>query len=321
MSGGGRVLAISGGIGGAKLALGLYRTLAPDALSVVCNTGDDFEHLGLQISPDVDTVLYTLAGLANRELGWGREGETWTFMEVLARLGGETWFRLGDGDLALHVERTRRLAGGESPGAIIDDLRQRLGISARIVPMSDQSVRTLVHTPHGVLAFQEYFVKLRCEPRVTSFEFAGASAARPAGAMLDALADEALEAVVVCPSNPFISIDPLLAVPGAREAIRACAAPVVAISPVIGDQAVKGPTAKMMRELGVPVSAASIAAHYEGLIDGFVLDDADVALRDALDLPCLVTRTLMRSDEDKQALAREVIAFARSLAADRAGRG
>jgi LPPG:FO 2-phospho-L-lactate transferase len=309
----GRVLAISGGIGGAKLALGLYRTLAPDALTVVCNTGDDFTHLGLYVSPDVDTVLYTLAGLANREQGWGRAHETWTFMDALERLGGETWFHLGDGDLALHVERTRRLAAGETPGAIIDDIRRRLGVSARIVPMSDQRVRTLVHTPHAVLAFQEYFVKLRCEPAVQRFEFAGADAARLAPGALAALAGDALQAVVICPSNPFISIDPLLALPGVREALNACRAPVVAVSPVIGGQAVKGPTAKMMRELGLPVSAAGVAAHYRGLLDGFVLDDADAALAATLDVPCLVTRTLMRTDADKQALADEVVAFARAL--------
>lgn len=313
MSGAGRVLAISGGIGGAKLALGLYRALAPDALTVVCNTGDDFTHLGLYVSPDVDTVLYTLAGLANREQGWGRADETWTFMHALEALGGETWFRLGDGDLALHVERTRRLAAGETPGAIIDELRRRLGVAARIVPMSDHGVRTMVHTSHGVLAFQEYFVKLRCEPPVQRFEFAGADAAQPAPALLAMLSDHALQAVVICPSNPFISIDPLLALPGVREALRACSAPVVAVSPVIGGQAVKGPTAKMMRELGLPVSAAGVAAHYHGLLDGFVVDDADEALADTLDLPCLVTRTLMRSDADKTALAREVLAFARAL--------
>lgn len=311
----GRVLAISGGIGGAKLALGLYRTLAPDALTVVCNTGDDFTHLGLCVSPDVDTVLYTLAGLANREQGWGRAHETWSFMDALEGLGGETWFRLGDGDLALHVERTRRLAAGETPGAIIDDVRRRLGVSARIVPMSDDRVRTLVHTPDAVLAFQEYFVKLRCEPAVQRFEFAGADAAPPAPGALAALADDALQAVVICPSNPFISVDPLLALRGAREALQACRAPVVAVSPVIGGQAVKGPTAKMMRELGLPVSAAGVAAHYRGLLDGFVLDDADAALAATVDVPCLVTRTLMRSDADKQALAHEVLAFARALAA------
>jgi LPPG:FO 2-phospho-L-lactate transferase len=234
-------------------------------------------------------------------------------MDALERLGGETWFRLGDGDLALHVERTRRLAAGETPGAIIDDMRRRLGVSARIVPMSDHRVRTLVHTPDAVLAFQEYFVKLRCEPAVQRFEFAGADAARPAPGALAALADDALQAVVICPSNPFISIDPLLALPGAREALNACRAPVVAVSPVIGGQAVKGPTAKMMRELGLPVSAAGVAAHYRGLLDGFVLDDADAALAATLDVPCLVTRTLMRTNADKQALAREVLAFARAL--------
>ena len=313
MSAAGRVVALSGGIGGAKLALGLYRELPPDALSVVCNTGDDFRHLGLHVSPDVDTVLYTLAGLANRELGWGRADETWSFIAALERLGGETWFRLGDGDLALHVERTRRLAAGERLGAIMDGVRRRLGVAADVVPASDDPVRTLVHTADGVLAFQEYFVKLACAPVVTRFEFAGAHAARPAPGALHALAADGLSALVICPSNPFISVDPMLAIPGLRDALTACRAPVVAVSPIVGGRAVKGPTAKMMRELGLEVSAAGVAAHYGDLIDGFVLDDADAALADTLHVPCLVRPTLMRGDADKRALAAAVLEFAAGL--------
>src|SRR6266853_6566726 len=210
----GPVLALSGGVGGAKLALGLYRILPPDSLTVVANTGDDFEHLGLAVSPDLDTLLYTLSGQDNPELGWGRRGETWTFMEALEALGGETWFRLGDGDLATHVERTRRLKAGESLSAIIDDFRRRLGIIARLLPMSDDPVRTRLCTPDGWLDFQDYFVRLRCMPVIDRLEFAGAGDARPLPGVLAALADPQLRAVVICPSNPFISIDPILAVPG-----------------------------------------------------------------------------------------------------------
>jgi LPPG:FO 2-phospho-L-lactate transferase len=308
-----RVVAFSGGIGGAKLALGLYRTLPPDSLMVVCNTGDDFEHIGLSISPDLDTVLYTLAGIANPKTGWGRAGETWSFMKALEALGGQTWFQLGDADLATHLERTRRLAAGESLGSISDDFCGRLRVHARVVPMCDEPVRTIVHTENGVLPFQRYFVERRCEPRVTGFEFQGADEARPAAALSEALDGASLEAVVICPSNPFISIDPILAVPGMRDALAACHAPVVAVSPIIGGRAVKGPTAKMMAELGVPISARSVAAHYQGLLDGFVLDDADAAEAKAIDVPCLVTRTLMASEGDKRTLASEALAFARRL--------
>jgi LPPG:FO 2-phospho-L-lactate transferase len=313
MSAAARVVALSGGIGGAKLALGLYRALPPDRLVVVCNTGDDFAHLGLSISPDLDTVLYTLAGIANPETGWGRANETWTFMQALEQLGGETWFRLGDADLATHVERTRRLAAGESLCAIGDDFCRRLGVRARVVPMCDQPVRTMVRTDDGVLPFQRYFVERRCAPKVSGFEFRGASEARPTPALLEALASEQLEAVVICPSNPFISIDPILAVPGMRAAIAACRAPVVAVSPIIGGRAVKGPTAKMMAELGMPASGRAVAKHYGGLLDGFVLDHADADQASEIDLPCLATRTLMVSDDDKRMLASEVLAFAGGL--------
>lgn len=313
MSAAPRVVALSGGIGGAKLALGLYRTLPPDGLMVVCNTGDDFEHLGLSISPDLDTVLYTLAGIANPKTGWGRANETWTFMQALEQLGGETWFKLGDADLATHLERTRRLAAGESLSAITADLCRRLAVRARVAPMCDQPVRTMVQTESGVLPFQRYFVERRCEPKVAGFEFRGASEARPTPALCEALASDRVEAVVICPSNPFISIDPIFAVPGIRAAMAACRVPVVAVSPIIGGRAVKGPTAKMMTELGLPTSARAVAAHYDGLLDGFILDAADAAEAEVIDLPCLTTRTLMASEDDKRTLAAEVLAFANRL--------
>jgi LPPG:FO 2-phospho-L-lactate transferase len=307
------VLALCGGIGGAKLALGLYRHLAPGALSVAVNTGDDFEHLGLHISPDIDTVLYTLSGTDNPETGWGRAGETWTFMAALEALGGETWFRLGDGDLALHVERSRRLGAGESLSEVCAAFARRFGLEARILPMTDDPLRTVVHTPDGPLPFQHYFVRERCQPRVTGVTFAGAEAARPNPEVLRALADPALGAVVICPSNPYLSIDPILAVPGMRIALGACPAPVVAVSPVVGGRAVKGPTAKIMAELGVPVTNAAIAAHYEGLIDGLVLDRADRAEAAELTVPALVTETVMTNLEERIALAAATLGFAAEL--------
>ncbi|HTV45691.1 MAG TPA: 2-phospho-L-lactate transferase [Stellaceae bacterium] len=305
----GSVVALSGGIGGAKLALGLYRVLPPGALTVIANTGDDFVHLGLAISPDLDTLLYTLAGLDNPAAGWGRRGETWTFMAALEALGGETWFRLGDGDLATHVERTRRLGAGESLSRITDDFRRRLGISARLLPISDDPVRTRLATDRGWLDFQDYFVRLQCRPVVREIVFAGSAAARPHPDFLAALNDPALRLVVICPSNPFISIDPMLSVPGVREALRATAAPVVAVSPIIGGKAVKGPTAKMMAELGLPVDAAAVAHHYDGLLNHYVIDEADAGTLIG-DLPLTATRTLMETLADREALAHTVLALA-----------
>jgi len=306
----GPVLALSGGVGGAKLALGLYRTLPPDTLTILANTGDDFEHLGLRVSPDLDTLLYTLSGQDNPELGWGRRGETWNFMEALEALGGETWFRLGDGDLATHVERTRRLNSGESLSGVMDDFRRRLGIAARLLPMSDDPVRTRLHTPDGWLDFQDYFVRSRCAPAISEVKFAGADTARPHPDFLTALADPLLRAVVICPSNPFISIDPILAVPGIRAALRDCRAPIVAVSPIIAGKAVKGPTAKMMAELGLPVDAAAVAHHYRDFLDLYIADEEDGAAVAGLDMPVVLARTLMQTLADREALARTVIAAA-----------
>ncbi|WP_428028954.1 2-phospho-L-lactate transferase [Ancylobacter sp.] len=313
---GGRVIALSGGIGGAKLALGLHRVSAPGALTIIANTGDDFRHLGLHVSPDIDTLLYTLAGLDDPVKGWGRRDETWTFMRALAELGGETWFQLGDGDLAIHVERTRRLGAGESLSQVTDGLRRRLGISSLIVPMSDEPVATRVATDEGWLDFQHYFVRRRCEPRVSGLEFVGADDARMAPEAVAAFADPTLRAVILCPSNPYLSVDPVLAVPGMRKALAECAAPVIAISPIIAGQAVKGPTAKMMAELGLEPSAATVARHYEGLIDAFVIDEADAGLAIA-GLDIVATPTLMRGLDDKERLARFVLAVAEALAEPR----
>ncbi|MGI9437887.1 MAG: 2-phospho-L-lactate transferase CofD family protein, partial [Geminicoccaceae bacterium] len=260
-----------------------------------------------------------LAGLANPLTGWGRAGETWAFMTALDQLGGETWFRLGDLDLATHVERTHRLKSGESLSAITADFQKRLGIRARLVPMCDQPVRTMVHTEHdGTLPFQRYFVERQSEPRVQGFDFDGAPRAAMPSALVSVLEKNDLDAIVICPSNPFISIDPILAVPGLRAKLADSAAPVVAVSPLIAGQAVKGPTAKMMAELGVPAGAAAIAAHYRGLLDGLVIDQADADEAPAVGLPHLVTPTLMTSDHDKQRLASDVLHFARRLKSDSA---
>jgi LPPG:FO 2-phospho-L-lactate transferase len=314
------VLALSGGVGGAKLALGLARVLPPGHLTVVANTGDDFEHLGLHVAPDLDTVTYALAGLDNPQTGWGRRDETWSFMAALAELGGETWFRLGDRDLAMHVERTRRLKAGETLSQITADLARRLGIASRILPMTDDAVRTRVQTREGVLDFQRYFVGLQCAPEVTGFLFDGAERAVPQPDLIAALRDAGLRAVVICPSNPFISIDPILALPGLRAALAATAAPVIAVSPIIAGRAVKGPTAKMMAELGLTVDPATVAAHYRGIIDGYMMDDADSHMAAMLDLPVETARTLMQSRDDREALARAVLAFADRIAARAAKR-
>jgi LPPG:FO 2-phospho-L-lactate transferase len=301
------IIALSGGVGGAKLALGLARVLPPEDLLVVVNTGDDFEHLGLSISPDIDTVTYTLAGVANRELGWGRHDDTWSFMETMESLGGETWFRLGDRDVALHVERTRRLGRGETLSGVTADFCRRMGIGSRVVPMSDDPVRTRLRTDEGWLDFQEYFVRRRCEPVVHELLFQGAGAARAHPEFLAALADPSLQAMVICPSNPFISVEPILAIPGVRAALIASPAPIIAVSPIIAGQAVKGPTAKMMKELGLDPSAGTVAQRYHDLLDGYVIDHADMSEVVSIDARVTLAQTLMRTMEDREALARTVL--------------
>ncbi len=312
-TGTGRYVALCGGIGGAKLALGLSKVLPPDRLTIVVNTGDDFEHMGLHVSPDVDTVLYTLAGLSNQDLGWGLAGETWSFMGAMARLGGPDWFRLGDHDLATHVLRTDALRRGETLSEVTEHLRQRLGVAPNIVPMSDDPVRTVVDTDEGRLDFQRYFVGRRCEPRLTAIHFEGATSAKPAPAAVAALQAPDLAGIIICPSNPWLSVDPMLAVPGLRRGLANRTAPCVAVTPLVGGMAIKGPTAKIMAELGHPLDVTSIVAHYRGLIDGFILDQADAAQAPSLGLPVHVTNTIMRTLDDRVKLGQAAIGHCRSL--------
>lgn len=311
-----KCVALCGGVGGAKLALGLSNILQGDDLTIITNTGDDFTHLGLHISPDLDTVMYTLAGLANPEQGWGRAGETWQFMSSLRAIGGEDWFQLGDLDLATHIERTQKLARGTPLSHITREFCRALGIRANVVPMSDDRVATIIHTPDGKLAFQHYFVRDKCAPSVTGFSFDGAEKSKPSPGVLDAISDPKLDCIIICPSNPFVSIDPILAVPGIRAAISAAKAPVIAISPIVGGQAIKGPTAKMMRELGIPQTAPAVAAHYTGLLDAYIIDqtDASQAVKVAeTGLICHVTQTIMRTLQDRVELARTVLHLAAKL--------
>jgi len=306
------IITLSGGIGGAKLALGLAHTVPPENLMIVGNIGDDFEHFGLHISPDLDTLMYTLSGNADSEKGWGLADESWAFMKSLETLGGETWFQLGDQDLATHLERTRRLSKGETLTEITADFCRRFGIESRIVPASNDPVRTIVETPEGELAFQHYFVQKRCQPIVTGFRFQGADEAEPNPEFMELLRNPALKAVVICPSNPFLSIDPILAIRGVRAALRDCFAPVIAVSPIISGDAVKGPTAKILRELGHPVSAIAIADYYRDFLDGFIVDtqdEAEVPGIEILDISVKVAETLMTDLDTKTKLANTVLDF------------
>lgn len=315
----GSIVALCGGVGGAKLALGLQRVLGKN-LTLIVNTGDDFEHHSLMISPDIDTVLYTLSGLSDQERGWGRADESWNFMASLAELGGETWFQLGDKDLALHVLRTQRLRTGETLTSFTSAIARQLRIPATILPMSDQPVRTIIETPEGDLPFQDYFVKRRCEPEVRAIRFDGAEAAHVSDAVQKALQSPTLPAVIICPSNPFLSIDPVLATPGMRKLLDHVDAPIVAISPIIGGTAVKGPTAKIMAQLHMPPTSKTIAEHYRGIIDGLIIDKADVADAGSVDVATMATRTLMTSDADKERLAHAALAFANELRLARVSR-
>ena len=307
------VLALAGGVGGAKLAAGLAHLLG-ERLTVLVNTGDDFEHLGLHISPDLDTVMYTLAGIANPETGWGVAGESWAIMDQIGRLGGPTWFRLGDRDLATHAVRTGRLARGDTLTAITADLCRALNVKATVLPMTDDRMRTIIHSGQDTLPFQDYFVRLQCAMPVDCLSFDGAEHASFNKA-LDAIDSNRL-AIVICPSNPYLSIDPILALPGLRSWIEKCGAPVVAVSPIVSGAAIKGPAAKIMRELGIQPSAAAVARHYQKLIDGFIIDDADAASEEEiarLGLAVRATRTIMRTHHDRINLACDCLALAEAL--------
>ena len=309
-------LALAGGVGGARMAAGLADALDHRGLTVAVNTGDDFTHLGLQVCPDLDTVMYTLAGLHDPQQGWGLAGETWAFMAAMQRLGGDTWFRLGDTDLATHVLRTRELAAGRTLSEVTAMLCERLGVRVAVVPMSDARVATLVDTDEGELAFQDYFVRRHCEPALRGLRFDGAEGAQPSPALVAAMADPALRAIVIGPSNPFLSIAPMLAIAPLRQGLAARRVPCVAVSPIIGGDAVKGPLAKILRERGESPSPLAVARAYEGLIDGLVIDRADAALApqlEAMGIAACVTDTLMRDDAVRRALAETTLAFATGL--------
>ena len=305
-----KIVALAGGVGGAKLAHGLAQVLPPEDLTVIVNTGDDFEHYGLYISPDLDTVCYTLAGLANPETGWGRVGESWQAMTNVKRLGGPGWFNLGDQDLGTHLERTRRLNRGETLSQITQEFCKAWGIGPTVLPMSDQQVRTIVETDEGELAFQEYFVHRRCEPRVKGFRFDGIEMAEAVPGALEAL--DIADVVVICPSNPWVSIDPILEVTHLRSMVNRPPS-IVAVSPIIGGQAVKGPAAKMYTELGIQPSALAVAEHYHNLLNGFVLDNVDEDLAGKITIPTLTTDTLMTSLTKRARLAGDVLNFIRRI--------
>lgn len=303
-----KIVAFAGGVGGAKLADGLAQILPPEDLTIIVNTGDDFEHLGLSISPDLDTVCYTLAGLANPETGWGRAGETWNTIANVEKLGGPAWFRLGDQDIATHLERTRRLKDGQPLSQITRDFCKVWGIQHTVLPMTDSPVRTMVASDEGELAFQEYFVHKRCEPKVRGFRFDEVEVAEPAPGVREAL--ETADVVVFCPSNPWVSIDPIL------QVVKEIRKPVVAVSPIIGGKTVKGPAAKMYAELGIEPSALAVANHYRTILQGFVLDNADSNIESVikdLNIKTLVTDTLMNEPANRKRLADDVLHFIGSL--------
>lgn len=308
------VLALSGGVGGAKLALGLAGALPPGALHVLANTGDDFEHLGLHISPDIDTLLYTLSGRAHPQRGWGLRGESFHMLRALGELGGDTWFRLGDRDLATHLLRSAALAGGATLSGVTGELARRLGIASHIHPMCDEPVRTLVRCAGGELPFQVYFVRERCAPVVTGFRFAGLDTATANREVMARLAADVFSHIVVCPSNPYVSVDPILQVPGVWQALRDATAQVALVSPIVAGAAIKGPAAKMMAELGAPVTALGVARHYAerypGLVDLFVIDTSDGTLAGdiaRLGMRVEATATIMKTRDDKRRLAQFVL--------------
>lgn len=307
-----KILALAGGVGGAKLVAGLSQVLPPENLSVVVNIGDDFEYLGLYICPDLDTVCYTLAGISNPITGWGRAGDTWQMMQNLTTLGGPDWFRIGDQDIATHLVRTRRLIEGKPLSKIVTEFCSSWQINQTILPASDQIVRTVVASDEGNLEFQEYFVHRQCRPHVTGFNFSGIQDAIPAPGVFDAI--EELDAIVICPSNPWVSIGPIINLPGMESKIKS--KKVIAVSPIIGGQAVKGPAAKMYMELGIQPSAFAVAQHYQSLLTGFVFDKTDQEQRSNilnLGIQPFITQTLMKSPEDRKHLAKDVLNFIGSI--------
>lgn len=310
------IVALAGGVGGARLAHGLYQVLQPGELTVIVNTGDDFSIYGLHISPDVDTVCYTLAGMEHPDTGWGISGDNFNALKQAARLGGEDWFRLGDLDLGTHLVRTQRMAAGEKLSSITRDFCTNWGIKAQVMPMSDEPVRTKVITKDGqTLAFQEYFVLNACQPEVSRFEFDGIADARPANGVLQMISNS--DMIIICPSNPWVSIDPILAVPSIREQMQGKCT--LAVSPLIGGKAVKGPLGKMYHELGIEPSSRAVAEHYRGLIEGMVIDHKDKHEKKQIEAFGIMTKTsdiLMKDAADRKSLAEEILEFGTSLSTD-----
>ena len=309
------IVAIAGGVGGAKMAQGLALALPPGDLTVIVNTADDMEHLGLHISPDIDTVLYTLGGIANPTAGWGIEGDTTATLDQLRRYGHDAWFWLGDRDFATHIYRTSRLATGASLTDVTGEMARALGIDATILPMTDDPLRTVVGTPDGDLAFQDYFVRRRQQDDVTGIRFDGAEAARLPERVRAAIMTADL--IVFCPSNPIVSIGPILAVPGMRETLLAARATTIAVSPIIGGRALKGPADRMLVTLGHESSALGVARLYAGLVDGFVIDhaDADLAgpITDETGMAVATTGAVMGGPDDRRRLATELLTFGQQI--------
>ncbi|MEX2159346.1 MAG: 2-phospho-L-lactate transferase [Dehalococcoidia bacterium] len=306
------LVVLAGGVGAARFLRGLIDVVDPASITIIGNTADDEEFLGLHVSPDLDTVVYTLSGAVHPEQGWGLADETYTVIEQAARLGEETWFKLGDKDLATHLLRTRCLRDGKTLSEATDAVARAFGLSCRLLPMSDDRVRTVVTTDGGELSFQEYFVKRRFQDEVRSVRFDGVERARPAPGVLESIAEA--EAVIVAPSNPIVSIGPLLAVPGLRDALRVTKAPVVAISPIVGGQAIKGPADKMLASLGYEVSAAAIAKLYADFLDVLVLDEQDAPLAGEVEsagVRAVITDTIMRDADVRRALAETTLRAAR----------
>jgi LPPG:FO 2-phospho-L-lactate transferase len=305
-----KFVALAGGVGGAKLVDGLAQVLPPEDLTVIVNTGDDFHHWGLKICPDLDTICYTLAGISNPETGWGRNNESWNVISEVSQLNGVDWFKIGDRDLATHIERTERLASGQRLSEIVHDFCQAWGVKVKILPMTDDPVSTIVVTAeHGEMAFQEYFVHQRCEPKIKGFIFAGAEYSRPAAGVLEDI--NKADALIFCPSNPWVSLDPILSVPGMLPAVKSRKI-VAGVSSIVGGATIKGPAAKMFSELNIKPSAFAVAQHFKGTISHFVIDLIDQDLVQSisnLGMKTTIVNTIMKTREDRRKLAADVLNF------------
>ncbi len=309
------LITLSGGIGGAKLCFGLHKILEPDKLRIIANTGDDFLYLGFYISPDLDTLVYTLAGVNNKETGWGRDDETWKTHNVLGELGADNWFKLGDKDLALHLHRSKALRNGKTLTSITEDISERFHLTSKILPMSDHMVQTVLNTNKGVLSFQEYFVKESNQPQIQNISFESKHP-EPTAEVMESLNDPELSGILIAPSNPYLSIDPILSIDKIKQSIMKSQKPRIAVSPLIGGDSVKGPTAKIMSEMGLEVNVLTIANHYKNLIDGLIIDNADEEYAQAIEscgIKVKISNILMNDYDDKIRLAQETLEFLSEL--------